>query len=367
MSKLKPGDVVEGTLARDVYAADHKAFSSGDHVRLPVDHLERRKRTPNDHWPWVVNFFTPRHESYPIFKEAAVVEGASESRIQVSLISVSKVREVYAQAKKNKSGHPSAEEHGAVETSKSNQKKPATPTMVLEAFGIDDSNRAPSADNDVAVSQNKADLVPAGTHCKILLLGGVSASQSKAGDVVTARLLEPVVLNSEVALPAGSLITGKVVKRTPPRMLSRAGSLYISFTELTLPEGAHFAIAASPAGAELDKSSHTRIDSEGGLHGERPGKAWMAINLGMTAGLGKVADDGMQLVIEAIVSTATDVSTAGTGRIVASCVSGIYLATRHGRDVMLPRFSEMDITLERPISLDSRPTIASSDVAAGSK
>jgi hypothetical protein len=87
----------------------------------------------------------------------------------------------------------------------------------------------------------------------------------------------------------------------------------------------------------------------------------------MTAGLGKVADDGMQLVIEAIVSTATDVSTAGTGRIVASCVSGIYLATRHGRDVMLPRFSEMDITLERPISLDSRPTIASSDVAAGSK
>ena len=363
MSTLKPGDVVEGTLARDVYAASHKAFSSGSHVRLTVDHLERRRRTPNDHWPWVVNVFTPRHENYPVFKEAAVTDGTSSSRIQVSLISVSKMREVYAQAKKNKSGHPSEEEHGAIEVSMSNQ-KPATPTMVLEAFGTEEGT---PSDDSTAASQDKADLVPAGTHCKILLLGGVSASRSKPGDVVTARLLEPVVLNSKVALPAGSLIMGKVVKRTPPRMLSRAGSLYISFSELTLPEGGHLTIAASPAGTELNERSHTRIDSEGGLHGERPGKAWMAINMGMTAGIGKVADDGLQLVMEVIVSTATDVSTAGTGRIVSSCVSGIYLATRHGRDVMLPRFSEMDIMLERPISLDSGATIAASDFAGAGK
>ena len=37
----------------------------------------------------------------------------------------------------------------------------------------------------------------------------------------------------------------------------------------------------------------------------------MAINLGVTAGSAKVADDTLQLMIEAIVSTATDVSTAG--------------------------------------------------------
>ncbi len=68
MSKLKPGDVVEGTLSRNVYAANQKLFASDSGVRLTVDHLEKRKRTPNDHWPWVVNAFTPRKESYPVFK-----------------------------------------------------------------------------------------------------------------------------------------------------------------------------------------------------------------------------------------------------------------------------------------------------------
>jgi hypothetical protein len=93
------------------------------------------------------------------------------------------------------------------------------------------------------------------------------------------------------------------------------------------------------------------MDAEGRLHGEHPGKAWMAINLGVTAGVGKVADDGLQLIIEAIVSTATDVSTAGTGRIAASCASGLFLLTRHGRDVILPRFTELAVSLDRPVSL----------------
>jgi hypothetical protein len=118
---------------------------------------------------------------------------------------------------------------------------------------------------------------------------------------------------------------------------------------------------------ELDQRSHTRIDSEGKLRGEGLGKAWMAANLGVTVGLGKVADDGLQLVIEAIVSTATDVSTAGTGRIVASCVSGLFMITRHGRDVVLPRFTEVNISLDRPVSLRSAAPIEGSGVVAGGK
>ena len=93
----------------------------------------------------------------------------------------------------------------------------------------------------------------------------------------------------------------------------------------------------------------------------------MAINLGVTAGVAKEVDDGLQLVIEAIVSTATDASTAGTARIVSSCVSGIYMATRHGRDVVLPRFTEMDIALDRPVSLNTTLPTQISTAAAGGK
>jgi hypothetical protein len=202
-------------------------------------------------------------------------------------------------------------------------------------------------------------------RCKILLLGDVSASKSKPGDPIQARLLEPVLLNSHVALPAGTLFEGKVIKKTPPRWLSRAGSLHIAFTGMSLPNGIQVPIAATLAGAELDRLSHTRIDAEGGLRGERPGKVWMAINLGVTAGIAKEVDDGLQLVIEALVSTATDVSTAGTARIAASCASGIYMVTRRGRDVVIPRFTEMDISLDRPVSL--KPVPLESIGAAGGK
>jgi hypothetical protein len=345
-------------------------FPSGSTVRLTVDHLEKRKRTPNDHWPWAVKVFTPRHESYPVFNNATIVQASDESQLKVSLISVSRMREVHPKAKKDKSPQQGGAETGAVETPKSDAKKMQTPIMVLEAFGVENTAPAASSKDEMASTRpnsEQSETLPAGTRCKILLLGNVSASKSKPGDPVQARLLEPVLLNSKVVLPAGTLFEGKVIKKTPPRMLSRAGSLYLGFTDITLPEGNHLPIVASIAGAELDERSHTRIDAEGGLRGEKPGKAWMAINLGVTAGFAKVADDGMQLVIEAIISTATDVSTAGTGRIVAGCVSAIYLATRHGRDVIIPRFTEMEVSLDRAVSLNAVEKTDPSGVAAGGK
>jgi hypothetical protein len=331
--------------------------------------MEKRKRLPNDHWPWVVQVFTPRKENYPVFKNATILQASDESSLNVSLVSVSRMHDVHPKAKKDKTVQPGGSENGAIELPKSTEKMLPTPMMVLEAFGVENTSTASDKD-ETAFTRPESEqpkTLPAGTRCKILLLGNVSASKSKPGDAVQARLLEPVLLNSKVVLPAGTLFEGKVTKKTPPRWLSRAGSLYLGFTDLTLPEGTRIPIVASVAGAELDARSHTRMDAEGGLRGERPGKAWMAINLGVTAGAGKVADDGMQLIIEAIISTASDVSTAGTGRIVAGCVSAIYLATRHGRDVVLPRFTEMDISLDRALSLNAVEKMGASGLVAGGK
>jgi hypothetical protein len=368
LSKLKPGEEVAGTLSRDVYSADRKVFTAGSHVRLTVDHLEKRRRRRNDHWPWVVNAFTPRHENYPVFTAARVEGVDGERSLQVSLIAVSRMREVHAQAKKDKSKSQSVDERAAVQVSASNAKKPATPTLILEAASVEPSFAGAETPNDAAPSDSSSphpETIPSGTQCKILLLGDVSASRSRPGDVIRARLLEPVLLNSTVVLPAGSMFEGKILKQTPPRWLSRAGSLYLTFTELTLPDGNRISISASLAGAELDQSSHTRMDAEGRLHGERPGKAWMAINLAVSAGISKEVDDGVQLILEAIVSTATDASTAGTSRIVASCISGLYMVTRRGRDVVLPRFTEMDISLDRPVSLNqASPNVILSGMAA---
>lgn len=362
VSKLRPGDSVEGKLARNVYSADRELFAAGSPVKLTVDHMEKRRRDPNDHWPGVVKLFTPRHEAYPVFKAATIAGAGGESVLQVSLVSISRKREVNAQAKKKKPGKGS-DDSGSVEVSKTGglygSGKLATPLMVLEAV---DAGFASSSEQKSQPDTAAIELLPAGTSCKILLLGNVSASQNKPGDLVQARLIEPVLVNSQVVLPAGSIFEGKVLKRTPPRWGSRAGSLYLTFTGLTLPRGNEIPITASLAGAELDRNSHTRIDAEGKLHGERPGKAWMAINIGVTAGLAKEVDDTTQLIIEAIVSSATDASTAGTARIVSSCISGIYMVSRKGRDVVLPRFTEMDISFDRPLSVtrtaEAAPAVA---------
>ncbi len=354
LSKLKPGEVLEGKLARDVYSSDREVFTAGSAVRLTVDHLEKRPRVPDDHWPGVVKLFTPRHQNYPVFKTATVLAASGESALQVTVISISRRRDVHAQAKKKGSG-PQA---GAVETSQSGSisgaKNDIQASIVMEAVVAGDPNLSSASAGErgaPAPELSAPESLPVGTICRILLLGDVSASKSKPGDVIQARLLEPVLLNSKVILPAGTLFGGSVVKKTPPRWGSRAGSLSLTFTGLTLPGGNLIPIAASLTGAELDQRSHTKIDPEGKLQGEHPGMAWMAINIAVTAGLAKEADDTLQLIIEAFVSTATDASTAGVGRIAATLVSGIYMVSRKGRDVVLPRFTEMNIALDRPLSV----------------
>jgi hypothetical protein len=133
----------------------------------------------------------------------------------------------------------------------------------------------------------------------------------------------------------------------------------LTFTDLTLPGSTSIPATASVTMAELDQRSHTKIDPEGKLHGDRPGKLWMAVNIGVTAGIAKEADDGTQLLVEALVSTATDASTAGTARVVGICASTLFLLTRHGRDVVLPQFTEMNVSFDRPVLLPGSQAQAS--------
>jgi len=341
-SKLRAGDVVSGHLQRDVYSADRLLFPAGSQVRLSINKMEKRRREPDDHWPWVVKAFTPRHEMYPAAVSATVSSpGGSETTLDVDWFAMRRERQV--------APPPATKQEQTAEKKKIKQQKSkangAEQVVTLEA-GVPGGTSV-----EMASAPRGALTLPAGTEGKVILLGDLSAGQNHAGDAFQAKLVEPIRLNADVVLPEGTLLQGMVTRRTPPRWLSRAGSLYLSFTGLQVPGGVTNAITASVTSAQLDQRSHTRIDREGELKGERPGKAWMMINVGVTAGIAKEVDDGTQLVMEALISTATDASTAGTARIVATCASGIFMITRHGRDVVLPRFTEMNIMLDRPVTL----------------
>jgi hypothetical protein len=345
VSALKPGDVLTGRLSRDVYSGESELFPAGAPVHLTVGKLERRKREPNDHWPGVITLFTPRHENYPTMESATVsLPGGREVPLHVSLISIMNKSELHPPSKTRHSG---ANPHIAKQNQKGSTRGQ---TVILEATGLTPemiSTLAPTQPASTAIQTSPVKL-DTGTRAQVVLLRSLSASKNRRGDSFLARVVEPVRLGSRIVLPEGSLLEGTVFKATPPRWLSRPGSLNLTFTGLRTPQGESGPITARLAGAEVDSRSQTRLDSEGGLKGGPPGKAWMLINLGVTAGIAKVTDDSLQLVIELIVSTATDASTAGVTRIVAACTSGIFMVTRHGRDVVLPRFTEMDISFNRP-------------------
>ena len=109
VSALKPGDVIQGNLAQDVYSGDRELFPANSPVHLTVDKLARRRRIPNDHWPWVVKAFTPRHENYPTFQSAVVsLADGKEVPLRVSLIFINRETQVLAQGKTKKKGNQPA-------------------------------------------------------------------------------------------------------------------------------------------------------------------------------------------------------------------------------------------------------------------
>lgn len=344
-SKLKPGDQVPGKLVQDAYRGGVDVFPASSAVRLTVDRLERRPRTPNDHWPWVVNAFRPRHERWPVFHIASVTNAdGNQVPLEVSLISANREVEIEPKLKK----HLGSTTPEAVHPTKT--RRDLGPLVTLTA------STPANANSSVIPAAAESATIPSGTEAKVILLGNISASKNHAKDSFQARLVEPVFLDSKVLLPEGTLFQGTILKTQAPRTLSRSGSISLAFTNMTIPGGMGTSIEASVAGAELDRRSHTVIDPEGHMHGDRPGKAWMILNVGTTAGIAKAADDGTQLVIEALVSTATDVSTAGTARIVSTCASAIFLLTRHGRDVVLPKYTQMKIVFDRPVLVSNQTT-----------
>ena len=362
-ASLKPGDLVEGKLIRNVYWRDKELLQARSPVRLVVDRLEQRRRAPNDHWPWAIKVFAPRHDKYPTFRSAQVLlpDGRTMD-LQVSLLSITQDVEVRAESRKKstKASAGSAKTPDATVKAASSADKsastakgrPAGLTANLQAF-VNTAAFATESGSQASLAPGETMTVPAGTQAKVILMEAVSASGSHEGDTFRARLIEPISVSSTFVLPAGSVLEGRVAKAQKPRMMSRSGSLLLSFTSVTNPDGTAKRIDASVAGVSLDRRSHTRVGPEGEMQGDRPGAAWTLLNLGVTGGLAKMADDGTQLIFEAILSTATDVSTAETSRIVSACVSGAFMLTRHGRDVVLPKFTEMEITFSRPVVLSA--------------
>jgi hypothetical protein len=101
------------------------------------------------------------------------------------------------------------------------------------------------------------------------------------------------------------------------------------------------------AGVEADRSTKYALDEEGGLHGLKPGVKNALVDLSIAYALGKLTDDLAEAPIRAVGAAMSNAAAANAARYFGLGASAVFLVTRHGRDVNLPKYSEIEIDLGR--------------------
>ncbi|HXU44528.1 MAG TPA: hypothetical protein VN783_03320 [Thermoanaerobaculia bacterium] len=170
--------------------------------------------------------------------------------------------------------------------------------------------------------------VPTGTGLPVQLIGSLSSASSAAGDVFRARVAQDVVVDGEVAIPAGSEIQGLVDEAVSARR-GKGGKarLDFRFTDLVLPTGETVPIHAHVS--QIGKGDATRDAATVG-----GGAAAGAVLGHALAGRG---EGGKGTLIGAIIGA----------------LAGAAIASRTaGEEIEVPEGTVLALKLDRPIEID---------------
>lgn len=79
--------------------------------------------------------------------------------------------------------------------------------------------------------------VASGTLVTVEFLDKLSSHESTEGQEFTVRVVEPVSVPQGIAIPAGSVVTGKVIEAKPAKKVGGSSRLNVEFTTIRLPAG----------------------------------------------------------------------------------------------------------------------------------
>ncbi len=105
-----------------------------------------------------------------------------------------------------------------------------------------------SAGDKVASSktlQGYIRVVPSGTKIPIIMDTAVDSETSQEGDEFTARTAEDLTIDGGVAVPAGSIIKGRIAQMNAPKHVDRSGSVALKFDTVTTPDNRQIPLVAN--------------------------------------------------------------------------------------------------------------------------
>ena len=79
--------------------------------------------------------------------------------------------------------------------------------------------------------------LPTETRLKLVLECMVDAKESKPGDIFEAHVKDDLAVGTQLLLPRGSLVRGRVVEVAKPRLISRAAKIGLKLEQIVTPTG----------------------------------------------------------------------------------------------------------------------------------
>ena len=121
-----------------------------------------------------------------------------------------------------------------------------------------------------------------GSIVHALLKTPLDSAMSQKGETVEAVMTEPLLADSHLILPEGTILRGSVLQVQPARNLHRNGQLRIVFHEIAPPESAEQHIEASLEGVEAKGDENLTLDAEGGAQASSPKTRYLSAAVSIT-------------------------------------------------------------------------------------
>jgi peptidoglycan hydrolase-like protein with peptidoglycan-binding domain len=185
--------------------------------------------------------------------------------------------------------------------------------------------------------------IPPDTIITVQMNSPLSSKTSRVGDRFNATVTVPVYVNGETAIPAGSVIEGRVTQVSPARRMSKPGTIAIGFEYLIFPDGSRLPLIANLTSE--DPETRSRIDEESTVSGEERDKAVFVGGGGaIGAVIGVMTGGGKGAVVGGVLG-------AGAG------VAGVLLSK--GEEARVPTGTPFGVQLREPLVVSQDSTNAS--------
>ena len=189
--------------------------------------------------------------------------------------------------------------------------------------------------------ENTDELVlPPGTQIPLILQNTINTRNALKGDRVYFETLYPIIHEGKVIIPVGSYVRGTLTNVKRPGRIKGRAQIHVRFDDMTLPNGYTVDLNASLANAGT--TGNQEVDrTEGGIKSEgTKGEDVSTVvkTTGTGAGIGAI-------------TTGTR-GGAGTGSLIGAAAGLATVLFTRGKELILPRGTSIEITLDRPLPLD---------------